>query len=253
MATLKSNIPLIFGVITAPVSVVSATVRAESLNVICNQGHKPAKTKQDLFCPECDSRDRSAFVKGKAMGDTVIVIDEQQLAATEAPEVVKNTITLTCHPVDQLGETLPGEKAYFLKPGKGSEQAYALVLELIRSRSDVAFVTEFAVRTVASFFRLQVFGDALALIEVARPDTVAQAPALPSTAVDPKMLELGSEFVDKLTVDYDREVYRDRRAEVIQALLSDGDATAMLEAAQQVGSSPADLMAMLQAAVGTAA
>lgn len=251
MATIKKGVPLVLGVITAPVSVVSATKRAESLSLICNQGHKPTKTRQNLFCPECQSTNRGAFVKGKAMGDTVIVVDEQQLAAVEAPDTVKKTITVTCHPANQLGDTLPGEKAYFLKPDAGAEQAYPLLVELVRSRPDVAYVTEWAARTAATFYRLQVFGDVLTLVELARPDTIADTPDVPATTIDPQMLQLAETIVAQITTDYDRDAYRDKRAELIEALITGGDATAV--AVTTPAQTPSDLMAMLQAAVQKAA
>lgn len=253
MATIQKNVPVMLGMITFPVAVVSATTRPESLNTICNQGHEPAKTRMRLYCPTCDSDDRSAFVKGKAVGDEIIVIDEAKLEALAPPDDVKNTLTLTCHPVTQMGGTLvPGEKAYYLKAEKGADQGYALLVELIRSRTDVAFVTEWAARTAASFYRVAIFGDALGLVELARPDTVVDTPAAPSVPIQQEMLDLANTFVDKVTTDYDPAAYRDVRSEAIAALLEDGDSTIVAPAATKT-SNPNDLMAMLQAAVGTAA
>lgn len=250
MATLRSNVPVTFGLITFPASVVTATQRPPSLNTLCNQGHDPARCRQDLYCPVCDSRDRKSFVKGKDLGgDTIVVVDGAELEKATPPDIEKNTITLTCHPASQVGESFPGDKVYYLRPAKGAEAQYGLMVQLLESRPDVAFVTQFAVRTASSMFRMQTREGVIVLVELARPETIVEAPAVPASDVDPQLADMASKFVDTMLRDYDEAEYRDRRAEVIEALIEGAEPSV---GAAAPATATTDLMAALSAAVQAA-
>jgi DNA end-binding protein Ku len=227
MAALRSNVMLSLGIITVPVAVqtaVSPPTEAQ-LNTLCHSGHPPTRTRQDLKCPACGNAERGSFVKGKEVGkDTFVLIDAATVEAAGPSEAVRNTLALTIHPADEVSSrTLSGGKVYFLAPGKAAGESYALLVELVRKRTDVAFCTEFAVRSVAAMYRVGTFADALTLTELAWPEAVKAAPASDAT-LNPAMLPLAEQFVDTLTTPFDPATYRDTRTATLAAFIAGGDA-----------------------------
>jgi DNA end-binding protein Ku len=249
------SVPLKLGLISTTVKVASAIDDATpSFNTVCDEGHAPAKVKQHLGCPTCGKQgNRFQFKKGLDQGDgTVVVVDNEELGkASEVSESVKGTITLTTHPAaDLAGTTIAGGKVYFLEPSKGEHDTYALMVELVASRPDMAFLSSFAIRGKPALYQLGTFDGALSLVEIAWPENVKPSPRHQGD-VDAAMLAMAGQFVDTLVAPYDPALYRDARVEQINTFLETQKAVASgdKDAAVSSGSGD-DLMAALAAVVG---
>lgn len=274
MAAIKSNILIkigpFFGV---PVSVLSATedeAKAQSLSTLCegiagnklHPAHSPNKIKQALKCPTCENDDRTTFIKGreKADGTFAIIGDAELEAVGEAvPADVKDSITLTSHPAEQVLEhTLTSGKVYYLGPGKGGEDAYPLLVEMLRERPNLAFCTVWAPRSSPSMYRLGVYGDVLTLNQLAWPASVKQAPSV-KTAADPKMVAMALTLADQLTADFDPESFKNTRAETLAAFVAAAEGVpgavvpTTATAAKPKGNAMLDMLAAAVAASAPAA
>lgn len=226
MAAVKSNIPLkigpFFGVPVSVVTAIEDDKKSTALNTLCDTGHAPARVRQDLKCPECSNNVKETFKKGQDRGDgTFVVVDADEVAAVTAiSDDVKNSLTLTTHPVEQVNQhTLPSGKVYYLEPGKGGAAAYPLVVEMVKARPNLAFCTVWAARTAPAMYRLGVYGDVLTLTQLAWPASVK---ATPNVGTDAKADEVKMALVlaDQLSSDFDPETFRDTRSETLAAFIA---------------------------------
>lgn len=231
MGTLRSDIPIRLGLITLPVSVQSAISEDKDakLTTVCTNEHDPVKIKQTTACPSCSLEGSIySFPKGKDNGDgTYTVLSREQVDAAYAEGVtedMKKTITLTAHPAADVDlHTLPGEKMYYLAPGKAAGDAYPMMVELIKSRPNIAMCTVFAVKSAPAMYRLAVFNDRLALLQIAWPDRINDAPQLRTTDFNPTMLSMAQTFVDALMMPFDASTYRDARQDKINQFLGESE------------------------------
>lgn len=246
------KVPIRLGLITVPVKIDGALEGAPSFHTVCNTGHAPVRIKQTLACPECKNADRGSFVKATETDDGkyAIVSAEKLEAATAVPDDVKNTITLTAHPAEQVQFAIPGEKTYFLAPGT-DPNAYALMVRLVEERRDVALLTTFAVRSKPALYRLGVYQGALTLTEMAYPEAIRPAPEN-TGVVDEAMAAMASQFLDTITTDYDAASYTDTRSEAIRKVVEAADVVAAGGEAAPTAGEPTDLMAAMAAAIGQA-
>lgn len=251
MAALR-KVPLKLGLISVTVGVQGAIDEDEGpkFNTVCDTGHAPARVKQSLVCPSCQNDDKGTFKKAQPTDDgKYVVVDPEKLkeVATVKPEV-KDAINLTAHPADDLRFVLPGTKVYYLAPNKGEHDLYALMVELVESRTDVALCAKFAVRSKPAMYQLGVYEGALTLTEVAWPTQIRQAPAHTGTA-DPAMAGMAAKFLDTIIQPFDATAYTDERAEAVANFVGSQKAVAAGDADEVVTSTPDDLMAAMQAAI----
>lgn len=249
---IRTNVMLNLGLISTPVSVATAldTPDEVTLNTLCTNGHDPVKAKQRLYCPTCDNDDRATFVKGRDVGGAFIVVPPEELPAPS--EADRDTITLTTHPAADLTETVPGGKAYFLTPQKGTGEAYPLLVDMIRKHPEYAFVATFAIRSVPALYRLGVRGNALTITELAWPEHVRSVDG-GNLPYNEALVPLAESFIADLATPFDPDNYRDDRVATLRAFMQsaqpvaagDGEAHQVPAAVGNV----ADLMAALQAAV----
>jgi non-homologous end joining protein Ku len=258
MGTLRKDVSIRLGLITLPVSVQSAVSedKDSKLTTVCTNDHDPVKIKQTTACPACSLEGSIySFPKGKDNGDgTFTVLTKEQVDAAYAEGVsedVKNTISLTAHPAADVAEqTLPGEKMYYLAPGKTAGEAYPMLVQLIKTRPDIALCTVFAVRSAPAMYRLAVFNDRLALHQIAWPDVVNEAPALRQDDFNPALLPMAAQFVDALMMPFDASTYRDTRKDKLNQFLETAEATtAGVEPATADTPTESPLLTLLRAAV----
>ena len=181
----------------------------------CNVGHEPARTTMKLMCRECENDDRSTFVKGVETEDGLVILTDEVIASAGPTDEVRETISLTAHPADEVNaRSMRDGNVYYLSPSKGTEEVYGLLVALLAERPDVAFVTEFAIKSKAAMYALVRYGDSLTLTELARPEAVRDAPD-PEVDVPEEGVAMLSQLVDKIAKPFDPDTYRDRRAEYL--------------------------------------
>jgi non-homologous end joining protein Ku len=242
MATLKSA-SVRFGLITFPVAVQSAVSedKESKLSMVCAEDHAPNKVKQTTACPTCEKEgNQYSFPRGRDNGDgTFTVVSKEQMEEVNGvvTQDMKDSIALTAHPAAEVDQqTLPGAKMYYLAPGKTAGEPYPMLVDLVKSRPDVAFCTVFAIRSAPAMYRLAVYNDRLALQQLAWPDSVNQAPELRQTTYTEGLLPMAKQFVDTLMMPFDPHTYRDARREVLTQYISDTPAAAAAEASPQAES-----------------
>lgn len=271
MAAVKANIPLkigpFFGVPVSVVTAIEDEKKSTGLNTLCVgdvditkdgvvthiDAHPAARCRQNLACETCGNDNTESFKKGQERADgTYAIVDTTELAAVTAiSDDVKNTLTLTSHPVEQVMQhTLTQGKVYYLEPGKGGAAGYPLIVEMVRNRPNLAFCTVWAARSAPKMYRLGLYGDILTLTELAWPASVKTAPANPGDAKEDEV-KMALVLADQLATDFDPETYRDTRTEQLAAFIAaaDGVEGAAKPEAAVVTPKTTSMMDMLQAAV----
>lgn len=257
MAAVKSNIQIkigpFFGVPVSVITAVDDDKKSTGLNIICDSGHAPSRVRQDLKCPECQNDDKTSFKKGQERPDgSVVIVDAAEVAAVTAiPDDVKNTLTLTSHPIEQVAEhTLPSGKVYYLEPGKGGAKAYPLLVQMIKERPNLGFVTVWAPRSAPAMYRLGLFGDVLTLTQLAWPASVKPTPNV-ETDFNPDEVKMACVLADQLSSDFDPETFRDTRTETLAAFIAAAEGVEGAEKPTAPASAPkvTSMMDMLAAAV----
>ena len=271
MAAVKANIPLkigpFFGVPVSVVTAIEDEAKSTGLNTLCTgdvdkiedgkavhvDAHPAARCRQNLACETCGNDNKETFKKGQERPDgTYAIVDAAEVAeAIAIPDDVKNTLTLTSHPAEQvMQQTLAQGKVYYLEPGKGGAAAYPLVVEMVRARPNLAFCTIWAARSAPKMYRLGLYGDTLTLTELAWPASVKAAPANPGGAKEDEV-KMALVLADQLTSDFDPETFRDTRTETLAAFIAaaDGVEGAAKPEAAVVTPKTTSMMDMLQAAV----
>jgi non-homologous end joining protein Ku len=247
------KVPLKLGLISVTVGVQGAIDNDDEprFNTLCDQGHAPVRIKQALVCPECKNQDRSTFKKGQETDDgKYVVVDPEALqAAATVDPAVKDAITLTAHPAEDLRFALPGSKVYYLAPSKGEHDTYALMLDLVERRTDIAMCAMFAVRGKPAMYQLGAHGGCLTLTEVAWPKSIREAPQHTGT-VDPAMSAMAGTFLDTIVTPFDAGAYVDGRAEKIREFIAKQTAVTAGDVEEVASGTPDDLMAAMAAAIG---
>lgn len=264
MAAVRSNIVLrigvFFGVSVSVLTAIEDDTKAVGLNTLCigkplesTAPHAPARCRQDLKCVICGNTDKETFKKGQERADgTFAIVDAEAVAAAiAASDDVKNSLTLTTHPVEQVAEqTLPSGKVYYLEAVKGGAASYALIVEAVRRRPNIAFCTIWAARTVPAMYRLGVYRDSLTLTQLAWPASVKAAPGSAADTVEAEV-EMALLLVDQLCSDFDPETFRDTRTETLAAYIAaaEGVEGATRPETLVVASKVTSMMELLTAAV----
>lgn len=252
--SLRKGLLLRLGVITIPVDLHTAVDKESSPRPkkVCANDHDPTPIKTSLVCPTCENDDRDSFLKGFEVKDedggksfTLVAPDALTEAVAVADEV-KNTLTLTLHPADQVeANTIASGPGYYVTPAPGTEPVYALI-HRIAQRDDLALVCEFAVRSVSALYRLTTYGDTVVLQPVAWPENVRTSPVTGVEADEDSVEQIIGLLLSGVT-DFDPASYRDTRAEVVARLVEDGGVVTP----QQVDTKPKagsldDVLAALQ-------
>lgn len=217
--------------------------------------NEPASTiRRTDACPVCANHERSTFVKGKVVGDSVIVIDAAELQAVKDEDAAyTKKIELTVHRAADMAKAFPSGKAYYLAPrGPAAANNYALLAKLLAKRPDLAFVGEFSFGGAAALYQVIVDADVLILRQLARPDQVRERPAIEGEANE-QFLTLAEQFADAICADYDPAAYRDKRTAALTKLLSEAAPVALSGTPGTAASPTVDLGAALQAALAQAA
>lgn len=249
---IRANVPIKLGpFVSIPVTIETAVEKEESLHTVCVAGHEPTRIKQSIACPTCQATE--GFKKGKPEGSGYIIRDADDLKdAGKADDSIKDTLTITAHNLDDvLQHTLPGDTVYYLSPGKGAADAYAVLHAIVANHPELALVTEFAPKSKAAMWRLGLFGNVLTLNKHVWPEDVRQTPAIPAVDVDSKMVEMGDTLLEQLFQEFDPAAYRDT-AKAARAELLAGDVVAAAATGGKSKGASADLMAAFTASVEAA-
>lgn len=195
------------------------------------------------------------IVKGYelANGEIVVLSDEDFEAAYG--EKSRNAKLLAFTTPDSVPRTAAGP-SYYVQPGEGSDQAYALLAEVLKRTGKVAVVS-IAIGTRESLGVLYTPGDGYLVLEklhwaadVRKPGF--EAPAAPDAK---SMLDLAEALVTEMTGTFNWEAFKDeseiRLNEMVQAKIGRGEAVGT-PAPPSSNPAPPDLAQALKASVEAA-
>jgi DNA end-binding protein Ku len=234
-----------------PVAIESAVEAEVSMSNVCTgteeEPHAPSKTRQSLACQHCGGT--GPFKKGREVDGTLRVVTPEELAEAEVAAEIKDAITLL--PRTGVAErVIAGEKVYYLKPGKGGQAGYGLLLAAIKQNRDRSFCAVFALRGKPRMFCVGVFGDVLTLQTVCWPEDLKLAPSVP-TDYDETHLPLVQQIIDGLTEEFDPTTFVDQHRAEVNALLASKAGTVPFQPlpANVPANVDTSLLAALQASV----
>jgi non-homologous end joining protein Ku len=220
-----SGVTVSFGLVSFSVDVVPAAAAHSG-------GAKTSGPKTKLVCPKCKDahllaqvyqcthdKSHTNFTKDEAdraiekAGGSLTRVDKDVLTEALAPEEqAYRLIDLRVFPADQVeAATIPTGTAYRLRPGKGADQPYALVMRLLESPS-VAFLCEVTQRSVTRLFRATVRDGMITLAELCRPEDLYEPVPVDATVPD-ALVAQGEALVQALTEQFDPAAFADKRSE----------------------------------------
>jgi len=173
-----------------------------------------------LRCPACDNGERATFLHGQEVDGNLVVLSAEDYAKLEASNEVKENIALTAHHTADLAETIMAGKVYWLKPRTTAEhKTYATLVALLKQKTDVTYVAEFAIKTVPALYALGTSQGALFIRELARPECI-QPPPIVETTVSDKDLKMAAMLADASVEPFNVLDYHDKRAALAAELIA---------------------------------
>jgi hypothetical protein len=177
--------------------------------------HALSTVNSHLICPVCDAH--SGFGKGRPVDGGIVGLSAEVLAAADAADA-KFISTMTLQPylaAEVHAELVPSGKTYYLSVS-ANKDLYALIVALVKKRTDIAYVTQWAVRTAASPFQLVVEpGDVLALRQLADPALVRARPQMSGGVVNETYMRAAEELSDLLIEPFDVTKFERPRTRII--------------------------------------
>lgn len=228
MGTVRKNVAVSFGLLTATVNVLSAIApKPKNVTVCTGAGgkadHPPARLRQQIQCPECGPIEYHEVKKAREVPDGLVLLtDEDRADLAVANDEFKLAVKMTPHPVEAVDlNTAPGEKAYYLECVPGHEQSFTVLKHLIATHPDLAFMLKYTPRTSMGVYRVLAKDDALLMQERIAGDKYCEAPGMNPIEVPTALLGMGEQvlMLPGVIVDFDLDAYRDssedRLAEII--------------------------------------
>lgn len=214
----RSKVPIKVGpFFSVEVSLETALERQAGYNNVCVNGHGPTRIKQTPTCPDCGAT--SGWVKGREVDGVMVVMTKEELDAT-VDVSSSEAIVVTAHTAEDVRlHTFPGEKSYYLKPGKGYQDGYRLLAQLISELPELAFCTTFSVRGKQAMYELGVYNNTLVLRELAWPGDLKATPEVPLDDRPEEELSMARQIIAGITKDFDPETYKDTQREAREAIL----------------------------------
>lgn len=226
---LKSGVSASFGLLPLQVDVLSAVEgeKTVSFTNVCTgtEGaeHPPSKINSIYRCPQCANEDKTILRKAKAQGkDEFVIVPQEEIdAANSEASKFKDAMSITTHPsADVLGKTLETGSMYYLAPSSPAfAEVYALIVHMVKSNPETAFVTMWAARSAPAMYRLDVRDDVLVLRQLAWPSQVQASPEVPTT-FNPAFESQAQLFVDSTKADFDPDTYVDVRGTLLDAYVA---------------------------------
>lgn len=256
---IRTNVTISLGFFSFNVKLTSATEKVPGPVTMCaghgDTEHPLTKVRQRLACPGCDNDDAASFVRAMEVGgDQFLQLPGEFSPWAEDELSALKNIKLDVHDAAEVeNRTLPGEKFYYLEPQSPVfNKAYGLMVNRVLTRTDKAFVFEYAVRGVPAFYRLKVMNDALCAVELARPELIREAPQV-ELDYNSAEITMADAAIDALNAPFLPEVHADKRKAALDAYVAaHTDAAVTAVTPDQPVAPVLDMMGALQASIDAA-
>ncbi len=249
---------LSFGLVNVPVGLYSAT---EDKSIRFNQFQAGTSDRVRMKRVNERTGDEVPYeeiVKGYDLGGGEYVVITPEELASVAPEARRTIDISDFVELDDI-DPLYFDRSYYLAPqGKGSDRAYALLLEAMSTMHKVA-LGQFVMRDNQYLVAVRPHADALVL-ETLRFGDEVRAPAeeidvLPVEAsFEPKELDMAKLLIDSMATDWDPEKYHDTYRERVEDLIEQKRQGEVIvtDLPEPAKAPVVDLLAALQASVDAA-
>jgi len=148
------------------------------------------------------------------------------------------------------------DKPYYLMPGKGGDQAYALLREAIKDSGRIG-VAKFVLRSKQRLAAIEAIGDALVLSTMRFRDELARLEEYDfpeAKGVNKKQLQLAQRLIEEFAADWDPDKYTDDYRENLMKVIEAKRARTkpeLVPEAEPQSAQVIDLMERLRKSLGT--
>jgi len=246
------NGTLSFGLVTFPVSLHTAT---DTGGVSFKQVHMSdgGAVKQRRFCDICDEEVPFAHIaKGYEHESGMVVLKDTDLATLPLPTAKVMDVIQFVSPVEV--DPILYSKSYYVKPGKGGGQPFALLSEAMRNTGKVG-IAKLALRNRESLAMLRLGeGGELVLIMLLWPDEVRPADKPELTQLAPALVSQAESLVSAMSAKFDPSAHTDGYAAAVVAMVEAKVAGTEAPTAEETAPvEVADLSSVLAASVAAKA
>lgn len=257
-----ANITLTFGLISFAAKLDKATETPVEMKNLCigsngQPAHDPKPLTAPRKCAECgEITDYSGVVKGIKSGTTYAITTQDEVAEAKLQNVAqyKGKVAMVPHPVaDFEAHTAPGKSLYYVTPDPAAADHYRLIVQLVKSHPELAFVSLYTPRSAAGLYQVKVRDDVLVLEERTRGQAMKVAPVVGGTS-NAQLYQMLEGVLATFVQPYDPDAYEDTYAAAIAKLADAATDTVHLGSAGASKAEPAakassdeDLMAKLAA------
>lgn len=230
--SVRTGVNLQFGILSTTVSVDAALEQETSNRTVCcgpkDHPHPVVRITQPTTCEHCGPIRADQTMKAREVGDQLVVLDPQALALIKDVSAFTQQMVIAPHPADEVElHTVPGEKVYYLNPGRSHESNYVVLAQLILDHPEIAFLVRWAPRSRVSVFKLSAMqgeaGPVLVLFERISAGRVRSAPVI-RAEVDAVKLQLAEQALTMnrraMVQRFDPNAYLDDTEDRIQELLA---------------------------------
>lgn len=212
-----------FGLVNIPVRLYTATEdRDVHFHLLHRECHTPIRYQK--YCPQCHENVGSeALVRAyEWQRDVYVPVEDDELE--RLPPAAQRTIRILDFVHLEEIDPIQFDRAYYLEPVEGAERSYSLLRRAMRDSGRVA-VAQVALRQKEHLAAVRVYRDRVLVMETMHyPDEVRDPGSLrgvqEEAEVDPRELELAHTLIERLSVPFEPERYRDRYREALLELVA---------------------------------
>src|SRR5262245_28214425 len=208
--------------VSIPVEIVPATKSSSKISF--HQIHKPSgsRIRYQKVVPGIGPVENEEIVKGYEIDKGKYVLledDEIEDVKLQAKKSIELTQFVDVDEIDQIYF----EKPYFILPEEDSDaEAYVVLREALRKSKKVG-LGQIVIRGQGSIVAIRANGDGLLMETLRYADELKKADTVfkdvPDTKVDPDMIELAEELIDKKTKKFDPSVFKDTYEDALRELI----------------------------------
>lgn len=262
MAAVASSVSLTFGVISTTVAVHSAIKPApRNVRVHVDVDGTVRRVRQQYVVDEVGVVDFTSLASAREVPQGLVLLSADDVeTVTGDAQQYKKLLDVAAHPAPAVEvDTAPGEKAYHLVPAAGQVKNYLLLVDLVASHPEIAFVTRFTPRTKALLARVVVREGVLLLQERVGSYQIKDAPIIEPVDVPADLRAVAEQVLalPGVVTDFDLATYRDGGEDALAAIVATRAAVPDIGGRERAAAAPrgasVDALAALQAMVDAAA
>lgn len=186
-----------------------------------------------------------------------VALDRDEITALKLADVEADTLALGIHPAEQVESvTFFGGTAYTLYPlgpkEKGitsTDKQYSLLVEVIESNPDKAFVGLLCNRNVTKLYRLIVRGGRIVAQALLYPEDMNETIEMEHVELLDKETAMAQTLVEGLTEDFDAETYRHNVRDRIEAAAAEKEGGQVITLPERPAAPADDMVAALEASL----